>query len=79
MTRDEFRIHLAEFLMHDVEEVTDSASLEDLGWDSLALLSVISIVEETWGIEIGEELINSCDSVGDLLNLIPTKLTTEDL
>lgn len=73
MTRDEFKIHLAEFLMQDVEMVTENASLEDLGWDSLALLSVISLVEETWGIEIDEQSINNCGSVANLLDLFNTE------
>lgn len=73
MTRDELRSYIAEFLMQDVADVTDDARLLDLGWDSLALLSVISLVEETWGLEIGEVELNSCESVEELLNLFSTQ------
>jgi len=67
MTREDFRVHLAEFLMVDFAEVKDEANLIELGWDSLGLLSVISLAEETWGIEVGEGQLNRCVLVKDML------------
>lgn len=69
MTQAEFKEQLAEFLMVDVASVTDDATLEELGWDSLSLLSVIGLVEEEWGIEASEAELNGCGTVGDMLAL----------
>jgi acyl carrier protein len=77
MTRDDFRGHLAEFLMVDLADVQDEANLSELGWDSLALLSVISIAEETWGIEVGEEQLNRCVLVQDMLEFFDAYLVGE--
>lgn len=69
MTREDFRTHLAEFLAVNVSALGDDERLEDVGWDSLALLAVVSIADETWGIEVAESELNGCDTVGDLLEL----------
>lgn len=73
MTRDEFRAELAEFLMVEISEIRDDATLQQLGWDSLALLSVISLVEETWGIELTQEQLDECQTIQELLNLFDSK------
>ena len=69
MTRNDFKQHLAEFLTVESVLVSDDATLEDLGWDSLALLSVIGLVEGEWGVEVTEAELNSCVTVGDMLAL----------
>jgi len=69
MTKFDFKQHLAEFLSVESALVTDDVSLEDLGWDSLTLLSVIGLVEGEWGIEATEAEVHSCVTVGDMLAL----------
>ena len=77
MTKEEFRLQLSEFLMVEVAQVEDSVSLEFLGWDSLALLSVIGAAEEAWGIEVGESELNACKTVGDLLAMFDSLWSAE--
>jgi len=75
MTPEEFKSQLAEFLMVDPSEMTNDANLVELGWDSLALLSVISLAEETWGIEAEEADLNKCQTVAEMLHLFSGYLT----
>jgi acyl carrier protein len=75
MTPEEFKSQLAEFLMVDPSEMTNDANLVELGWDSLALLSVISLAEETWGIEVEEADLNKCQTVTEMLHLFSGYLT----
>jgi acyl carrier protein len=74
--RSEFMSQLAEFLYVDDSLMSEDAVLSDLGWDSLALLSVIGLVEEIWGLEVSEADLNACITVGDMLALFVDHLET---
>jgi len=75
MTREEFKAELAECLYAEDAYVTDDKSITELGWDSLAQLSVVSLVEETWGLEISEKSLNACSTVGEMLSLFTDKFS----
>ena len=77
MTKDEFRVQLSDFLMVEAAQVEDSVRLDFLGWDSLALLSVIGAAEEAWGIEVSESELNACVTVGDLLAMFDSLWSAE--
>lgn len=75
MTREEFKAELAEFLYVNESSVTDEKSLVELGWDSLAQLSVISLVEEVWGLEVSVKSLNACSTVGEMLTLFANEFS----
>lgn len=67
MNRQEFKDQLAEIFFIDPSYVVDEAEIANLGWDSLALLSVIGIAEEEFGLEITDTQLEACVTVHDLL------------
>ena len=52
----------------DPENVTEDATFEDLGIDSLDMVELICDLEEKCGIEFGEP--EDLETVGDLINYI---------
>ena len=51
-----------------VEDVTPETELESLGIDSLKAITVLFELEETFDIEIPNELISSITTVNDILD-----------
>lgn len=55
----------------DPARLTPGALLaEDLAVDSLAAIELVMMLEDSYGIEIGDEVIGDVHSWGDLLTLI---------
>lgn len=50
---------------------TDFKSLDD--WDSLASLSIISMVDGLLGVTINNKEVRACDTIEDLFNMIIRK------
>ncbi len=44
--------------------------MEDLGAESMDLLNLVALVEDTYGIELSEEKIANVRSIQDLYNLV---------
>jgi acyl carrier protein len=63
---------LAEFqkiLENPVDGLEGSERLEDIGWDSLALMSFIAMVDEQIGRELSPRDVGRCETVDDLYKL----------
>ncbi len=62
---------IAEQLGIDADSITmDSSFVDDLGADSLDIVSLIMALEEEFGIEFAEEDTDKIRTVGDAVNYI---------
>jgi acyl carrier protein len=67
----DFLLELADLLEIERSEITSDYLLEENeNWDSLALISVIVMVDEHFKQSVSNEAIRKCKVIGDLLNLI---------
>lgn len=55
----------------NINSQTDFKSLDD--WDSLASLSIISMVDDRFGVTINKKEVRACDTIEDLFNMIISK------
>lgn len=70
---EDFYTELAEIL--EVDEVKREDELEDFeNWDSLTILEVASMVDEKYGVTIGSKEVKGLVTVGDLEDLIRSKM-----
>lgn len=68
MDRKDFLLALDEMLELDAGTLTGDEELESLdGWDSLAVISFIALVDETLGIVVEGEKLAKARTVADLL------------
>ena len=56
----------------DAEQVTEQATLEQLGADSLASVELVMALEESTGISIDDADAANLKTVGDILNYLKT-------
>lgn len=69
---DNFKNNLAEILETDsVEMDQELASFES--WDSLAILSIIALTDDSFGVTLNAEEINNAKTIGGLIGLIESK------
>lgn len=54
----------------DVEQVTRTATFEELDIDSLDLVELAQIVEDEWGVELKGDDMKSLKTVGDAIDLV---------
>lgn len=57
---------LADIFEIDPEELNSGTLLEDVSWDSLAIVSTIALFDELYGREVGIEDLKACRTIGDL-------------
>lgn len=57
---------LAEIFEVEPEEINADTALEDLAWDSLAMVSTIALFDELYGKEVRIDDLKACRTVGDL-------------
>ncbi len=57
----------------DVEQVTRTATFEELDIDSLDLVELAQIVEDEWGVELKGDDMKSLKTVGDAIDLVVTR------
>ncbi|OLS38419.1 acyl carrier protein [Bacillus sp. MRMR6] len=70
-----FLLELADLLEIERADLTNDYQLEENeNWDSLALISIIVMVDEHFKLSVSNEAIKKCEIVGDLLNLINNQL-----
>jgi len=70
---EEFYTELAEIL--EVDEVKREDELEDFeNWDSLTILEVASMADEKYGVTIESKEVKGLVTVGDLEDLIKSKM-----
>ena len=58
----------------DRSEIRREATLEDLDIDSLDLVEVAQLVQETWGIELDPQDFTDVKTVGDALDVIVARV-----
>ena len=81
--RDLIRQTLVELLEADTGEhhpdLTDATKLrEGLGLDSVDVVSIVSQIERRFRIRLSHEELQTLATVGDVLNLLQSKLTSSD-
>ena len=71
MVLDKMKDILVEQLECDPEDITmESLLVDDLGADSLAAIDIVMSVEDTFKIEVPDEIIEKIETVGDIVNYI---------
>jgi acyl carrier protein len=79
--RDSIRLTLIELLEADkgekFPELTDEKNLrEELGLDSLDVVSIVSQIERRFRVRLTHEELQKLVTVGDVLNLLQAKLAS---
>ena len=70
MDRDQFLVRMDELLELPSGSLKGPEQLEDLeGWDSLAVLSFIAMMDETYGVTVATKQIVACKTVDELAAL----------
>ena len=49
--------------------ITLDSTLDDLGWDSLAVITAIAIFDEVYGITLVVERLKKCKTIRDIIKL----------
>ena len=71
MVLDKMKDILVEQLECDPEDITmESLLVEDLGADSLDAIDIVMSVEDTFKVEVPDEIIEKIETVGDIVNYI---------
>lgn len=61
---------LAEILEIDVAQVTPALRLEEHAWDSLAIVSTIALVDDSFNVLLDGQSLGKCETVADIEQLI---------
>ena len=71
MVLDKMKDILVEQLECDPEDITmESLLVDDLGADSLDAIDIVMSVEDTFKVEVPDEIIEKSETVGDIVNYI---------
>lgn len=71
MTFEKIRTILSEQLSVEEDEITLSSNIiDDLGADSLDLVDMAMTVEDEFGVELPEEMLEKVQTVEDIINYI---------
>ena len=71
MVLDKMKDILVEQLECDPEDITmESLLVDDLGADSLDAIDIVMRVEDTFKVEVPDEIIEKIETVGDIVNYI---------
>ncbi|MBR0379622.1 MAG: acyl carrier protein [Mogibacterium sp.] len=79
MKREEIFGELKEIVLDylgedDIRVSEDSSLTEDLGLTSLDLISIVGDIEDSFGISVEDEAMDSIETVGDVLDYIEGRL-----
>lgn len=66
---NEFYVGLAEIFEVEPDSISADLLLDDVAWDSLAMVSTIALFDEVYGKEIKVDKLKACRTVGDLEQL----------
>ena len=71
MSQDEENLFLIKFLdeLGLEASITLDSSLDELGWDSLAVITAIAIFDEVYGKTLDVEKLNKCKTIRDIVKL----------
>ena len=70
MTQDEKMDTLAEIFDRDAAELSPDVKLDDIGWDSMAMLSVIAMAKTRFNKKITGAQIREFKTVQDILAIM---------
>lgn len=71
MVLDKMKDILVEQLECNPEDITmESLLVDDLGADSLDAIDIVMSVEDTFKVEVPDEIIEKVETVGDIVNYI---------
>lgn len=71
MVLDKMKDILVEQLECNPEDITmESLLVDDLGADSLDAIDIVTSVEDTFKVEVPDEIIEKIETVGDIVNYI---------
>ena len=71
MKRSEFLLSLDELLELEPGTVKGSETLENLeGWNSLAVIGLMALMDERFGVSLQPRRIAACTTVADLMALL---------
>jgi len=70
MTDDELLDLIAEEALIDREKLVRDATLEDIGLDSVDVVSVVFAAEEKYGVEIAEDAFKDVTNLGGFLDTL---------
>lgn len=74
MTQQELLVHIQDALQRD-EELRLEMNLQELEeWDSLAIVSLISLYDTYFGISVTGNTLRECQKVSDLVAIVQEKL-----
>lgn len=67
---NEFYEGMAEILTREPGEIGPEFSLEDAGWDSLAIVSTIALVDDVYDVALDAARLAECGTIADIERLV---------
>jgi acyl carrier protein len=78
LEKNEFLLLLDELLELNPGTVRGPEALDSIeGWDSLAVISFMALVDEHFGISLQPRHIAGCSTIGDLVGLLGNRISVE--
>lgn len=74
-----FYQELAEILEVEPDRLTPHLRLEEVSWDSLAVVSTIALIDDHYDEAISAAALTACETVGDIERLIPPRETQSEV
>ena len=68
--QETFFVGLAEIFELEDGEVNAELDLSTVAWDSLAIVSVIALADDTYGVFLEGEKLKACSTVADIVALV---------
>jgi acyl carrier protein len=66
---NEFYEGMAEILEIEPSEIRPDLSLEEVSWDSLAVVSTIALVDDVYGVTLNPNALAECSTIADIERL----------
>jgi acyl carrier protein len=66
---NEFYEGMAEILELEPDEIRPDLSLEEVSWDSLAVVSTIALVDDVYGVTLNPNALAECSTIADIERL----------
>ena len=76
ISRKEFLTMLEKILQIEADSLTEETHLKNLEkWDSLALVALIAMVEENFGVRLTPDTIYDLKTMGNLISMLGDKIS----
>tara|TARA_Y100000589_G_C27000191_1_gene566385 strand:- start:357 stop:581 length:225 start_codon:yes stop_codon:yes gene_type:complete len=71
MSKEKDKLFLSKFIeeLGLEESTTLDSNLEEIGWDSLAVITAIAIFDEVYGVTLNVEKLKNCKILKDIIKL----------